>query len=589
MQLTISSTSLLRSLIDVSKVANVPDATCIVLRCGYDVTYDVEYPDESPEQFVEDNSWPEELYQVDDWPAIEEEIGGNIKALKDDEIELGRYIRGILSYYEDILTLFYDSTSGFRPSIFQRIVPYLRYRVHYDTIPQVFVDIHREAMEFEVINDPDSAPENFQDELDKRCNETLYRLNHAEDYPCFRHCRYLHLGFFKRLALIIESYLLEYGCKKDLFAYQKECGIELQTSLKVQDIAIERGLTTDYVTSNWAAGYSRLDAYTEFANYGNIQDRVAAMGVDFIGVPEVDSLLIQLEHVDNPDYPEHHFKRNLRRFAKRCKALAESNLPQEQKKEKLINLVLILSRCYKGFLDYPELNEYVTYAMRLFSVAEAAFMKTSKPICIKEICVELGCEYMLTDFFPDTEHFRQVWKKYGVEPTLPWEQYFLQMLLETTLPYHERHLCGKCNNTLCMYRKVGALSIQQKQGPQQQNKTMVAQFCSELRQVCSILANQKNAKIKKIEGDNMWELKHNGPLYAFIGVALKERLQLKQIPWKEMPYILKTECRQGYLKGEAARIKKAMQDKNLSALPNGYKDVLAALAKLPPVNKAVAA
>ena len=560
--------------------ADVVDATCIVLKCDYDVSYQLDHPGVSPEEFVRESTWLEDQYQVKDWHKIKKEIGDVIRENKDDEIELGRIIRGMLNYLEDPLNMFYSSAPPIHQSVFQRLVPFIRYHQHYDTLPQEIVDIHKDDIDSCLLYETDVAPANPEQALKDRCEQTLYALNHAEEYPCFRQCLYFHTGVFRRLAMIIESFLLEYHCKKDLFAYQKECDIILYPQLTASDISIERGVTTEYVQQNWTDGYMFLDAYTELAGYGKEQDRISAFGVDYMGIPEIDALFAQLSREEEYDYPKQHFGRNLKRFEKRCKEIADSTKPEEEKKAFLVNLIQILSLCYSHFVEYEDDPEYVMYPMRLFSVAEMVFMKATHPICLKSICTELGCEYMVTDQFPDNSLYRRIWEKNNHKPEESWSQFHLERWLQTTLPYHEKRLCGSCANRLCPYRKTPIKQdlVQTPSAPSQKDKK--ERFFTGLRQVCITLASNPKGKVKKGAMANTWSLRNNGPLYAYIGNALRVHCQLKTTPWKEMAPILITECDENNLKGYAFKIREALKKGDLTALPDGYTFVNDAINKL---------
>jgi len=579
MMLQFKTTALLKHICEVM-TPDVVDATCVVLKCDYETTYNLAHPEMSPEELVRKNSLEESQYQVQDWSTIKKEIRDVIKEHKDDEIELGRIVRTMLNYLDEPLHMFYSSEPKQRQTIFQRLVPYLLYYQRYSTLPKDIVDIHKEDIDSCIEFGTDVAPANPKQELKKRCEESLFALQHAEESPCFRQCRYFHSGVFRRLAVIIESYLLEYHCKKDLFAYQRECDTILFPQITASDIAAERGVTAEYVMNNWSDGYMYLDAFTELAGYGKVQDRVSAHGIDFMGIPEVDALFAQLCSDDEFDYPKQHFGRNLKRFERRCKEMAESNTSDEKKTAFLFNLIQILSYCYEFFVGYEDDPEYVMYPMRLFSAAEMVFMKATHPICLKSICMELGCDYMVSDFFPDNSLYRRIWDKNELFPDVSWSQYHLEKGLQATLPYHEKRLCGQCANATCPYRKAPSKVHQLQSSGARTPKERKDLFFTGLRQICITLSANRHTNVKKGAVANTWSLKKAGTLYAYIGFALKEHFQLSTIPWKEMAPILLTDCDANDLKVMASKIRSAIQSGKQNALPIGSQYVDEAIAKL---------
>lgn len=579
MVLSISSTRLLEAIMDAVD-ENLTDATCVVMNCDYDTWYREEFPELTPEQFVKEQSRPKEAYVINNWVQIREAIANDIGRLKGDDIELSRYIRGILQALDDRLHLFYTSLPRDDWSVFQRLVPYLRFYQQYDTLPEDLVTIHREEILQEMQLHPDKGPQNLEEELKKRCDITLRQLNNADNIPCFCQCRYFHRQVFWRLAVIIESYLLEYHCKKDLFAYQKECDIILCPQLTASDIAAERGVTTEYVKENWSDGYEILDAYTEFADYGAVKTQVSAFGVDYIGIPELDALLAMLADNNCRYYPKHHLERNRVRFEKRCKELADSKMPDEEKRAKLINMVQIVTICYTGFLHFPELNQYLSVVINYFTAIERAFMKAPHQICIKQICMELGSEDLLTDEFPDTPYHRDIWKERGKKPEGRWSEYYLKVGLQSTLHYHENRLCGPCTVAECPYRKAGAKHVNKPVSKRLSAKEEKKLICNGLRQICIFLASKGMAGLTSLPGNKNWRLKDARDLYAYIGFALKLRYNASQIPWEEMFPILQTECNSGDLKPIASKYKSMREGKIKENYPAGYELVDEAIGNI---------
>ena len=579
MRLSISTTALLKNITEAMN-ENVVDAACVALGCDYETYYRVDYPDVSPDEFVRENTWMKEQYQVEDWSRIKEELRQSIKTLKDDDIELGRYIRSLLHSIEDILLMFYSSAPPSERSVFQKIIPYLRYHYTYDELPQAIVDIHKEYIQSSIQFQSEDAPEDPEAELKKRCEYTLQQLNHTDDIPCVFQCLYFHMGVFKRLAVIIESLLLEYHCRKDLFAYQKECDIILFPQIHASDIGAETDLTTEYIIENWTDGYTILDAYTEFANYGIVKDRVSAFGVDYVGIPELDAIMDVLADNKCTYYPKHHFERNQRRFEMHCKELAESKMPEEERKAKLVNIVQVLCVCYTGFLHFPELNEYLAAVIVFFSVVERAFMKAHHQICVKKVCMELGCEDLLTDEFPSTEYHNKLWEKRGHKPEGTWSEYYLKLGLQSTLSYHETRLCSACDKANCQFRKAKSKNTVTPDKGKLSNKEKQDQLLNGLRLVCRTMEEQPGSKVKACTANGGWMLNRAGQLYAYIGYALKVRYNVSKIPWQEMSRILRSDCDSGYLKAEASKIADAVRKGNIDALPDGYKNVDAAISQI---------
>ena len=554
----------------------VVDAMSVELGFEDVVLVPAHYNNCNPDEFVREHTLLESQYMYKKWPEAKEEIIQHIGAIKDNEVELGHFIHGLLSYLQPVLEMFYPPYSYDSPYLTHDIVSVLFGTCgQMKAIPWQLREYHErdvdECIEAGIV---DMEPDERADEIERRCYQTLKRINQRKDLACYQMCRYFHF-LFKDLACVIESTLLEYHCKKDLYGYQVDYDIVLFPKISAADIADERNWTMDYVI-NLADGYDLFDRYTEFAGYGNVGSMIFFNGADFVKIPEIDALLFQLKEGRKPDYPGYHATRNYRRFERRCVEMASSDYSIAHKKAWVVSIVQLLGHCYQSFLEKDKLKHYSIFALSYFSVLEASFLKAPTQICVKEICQELSMEFLLTDPFP-AEYAKG--RSY-LNPDEPWEHYLITRKLRSQYDYQMKRLCKDCTNATCSFRKHIPLQIVVNNNNPAPMKTKKEQFGAGLRQLCRSLAGRPGSKIQKTSDQNTWSLPHNGPLYAYIGVAMAEHCQLNQVPWKEMFPILTTKSDSAYLKGQASKLKSAIKNKNYSALPDGYKDVNAAVRKL---------
>ena len=420
----------------------------------------------------------------------------------------------------------------------------------------------------------DLTPEERYDEIERRCHYTLQQINKRSQLSCYQICRYYYT-LFHRLACVIESTLLEYHCKKDLFGYQVSYEIILAPSLSAVSVADERNWSVEYVIE-LADGYDFFDRFTEFAGYGNVGNKLYYQGIDFVKIPEIDALLLQLNENRAPDYPGHHSQRNYRRFERRCIEFASSDTSYAQKKAWVVSLVQLLGSCYKSFLANEKKQHYSIYAMSYFFILESAFLKSPVQICLKEICQDLSLDCMLKDPFP--EGYRA--KHNYLTADEPWEHYLITRKLRSQYEYQAKRVCMDCKNQDCAFRfslsKQPVLIASAVLSAEDKKKL----FRKNLRIVCKDLTSQSGSKVVAGDSNGTWKLPHAGSLYAYIGIALKEHLHLSQVPWKEMFDILITDSDSSYLKGRASVLSKAIKNNKLSDLPVGYKDVDAAIGRL---------
>lgn len=439
-----------RKLVDEFVTCQVVDATCV--RFGYtrDADFKHDYEGLSPEDLIAQSRHSMDEYQFNNWAGLKREIGEKIRELKDDELELGRFIREqVLQPLYNQLWLYYGVAPLRDPTTFQIIVAALFYRDPMD-MPDALVELHRKHVTEEVEIDKTIPPEEKANEIQRRCNKTESVFEHRYRDPLFTECRYFHVCF-RRLASIIEGNLLLNNCTKDLFAYQKETDIVLYPSLRADEIAYEMNLTEAEV-KKLAGGYTRLDYYTEFAGYGKNFDSVIILGVDISGFPELDSLLLQSEKCRVCDYPDHHFQRNLERFKKRCKEVMEEDIPQEKKELKVLGMVHILCRCYYIFKTDPIRKQYLKYAVTFFNVLDLAMLKATTPMCIKRYCLDLEYGKLLTDDFPD-ENSTTTRAKKGRKRKESWVEYGREVHLSHTLAFYKSRVCSLCDRGGCPFRK----------------------------------------------------------------------------------------------------------------------------------------
>ena len=550
---------------------DVTDSVCVELGCAYDATYRINHPDYTPQDLIEKSVVPTDQYKFYDWDNIKKEIGGHIKELHNDEIELGHYIRGILLALEDPLILFYPGSPNYGQTVFQRLVPIFTFIPKFETLPDYIVEIHKEDIENSILRGTEVAPDNPEQALKERCDYTLRKLQKIADSPYYKQCRYFHLYVFKRLASIIESYLLEYHCKKDLFAYQKECGVVLYPSLKAGDIANERNLSVEYVVSNWTDGYMILDPYTEFAGYGKGIKQISLLGIKYSGIPEVDALFQNIKQKER-FYPEHHFAHNYRQFYRRCQEVAESDIPLEKKRDFIVNLILIFGQCYKAFLK-DQVYDLLSHTTRLFIGMEVSFLSASTPICIKDFCQDLNYGFLLEDHFPETEKRKERRERGEFVPEGPWEPYMLDSCMVASKDYYKSRVCSACNRPDCKYRFAPNPTVFER-GQREKALTKTDQrqlFEKYILAVCDYLVKKEVKGIKKVKHQQKWVFGRNSGLCAYMAVAITRKFGIPSISWQTLCDIITVDGDTNYLSKMASKYKSVLEGKDKKTkLPSGY-------------------
>ncbi len=428
------------------------DAICV--RVGYKSAVDFkhEYDGLTPEQLVARNRRALNDCQFNYWPELEQEVADTIHNLKDDELELGRFIRDkILLPLSDPLWLYYGAHQVPGPTDFQTIVAALLFINPLD-IPDALIELHRKHVNTEVTIDKTIDEGQREQEIARRCRYTDSFIKGCSHDELFQIFRYFHICF-RRLACIVETNLLLNHCRKDLFAYQKELDIVLYPLLRIEEIAMEMNMTVDYV-KGLADGYSQLDYYTEFAGYGVLKGSLSPYGVDYTGIPEIDSLLVLTRYDTKETYPEQHFYRNRLKFKGRCQSMLKTIMPQEMRELLVVPIVHLLCYCYDHFIDEPSREAPLTVVRVFLSDLEAIALKSANPVCIKKICVDLDYDEVLAEPHPDEGESKK--KNNGKRAFIAsWEELGLSSQLSQSLFYYEKRMCKKCDRKNCQFRKEG--------------------------------------------------------------------------------------------------------------------------------------
>lgn len=562
--------------------AEIPDALCIRLGYAESVDYIVSDPEIDPETFVSQHTFPFEKYKFDYWQFLKEEICAEIKGACEDDVKIRHLMQHILVPLED-LSITYFRTDDTRPrTVFENIV-YYRFRqgdrVHFDSLPDYLIEEHRNLIEEEV-KWGDILPEEKDAELERRCAKTLEVWNKGVDEPCFKHCLYYY-RVLKRFASLLEYGFLENRCKRDLFAYQKEFGIVLFPRLDAADIALESNMPQQYIIE-LADGYSILDNYTSFAGYGDHGRKHDLLGVKFSGIPEVDGLFLNIES-KVPYYPEHHFKRNFTHFKGVCREMAESDSPQEKKVAFIQNLILILGQSYLDCVNRYE-NKFTRYPMLFFVALESEFLQVPHPICVKDICIDMQYDFLLTDPFPETVERAAKKKKGEFVPEGRWEEYGLEDIMTSSYEYYRNRICNNCSRSECLFRKCNGVQQEGKPEPLKKSKQLATSINIHEAAViiCDYLSKIDAITYVKHSKSNQWIFKGHGELYAYIGAALKYHMKIKKFSWDTLMSVLHTSYKLDFVTKQASiyhTILKNNQDKD--SLPGGFRLVDDAISTLP--------
>ncbi|MBQ9475501.1 MAG: hypothetical protein IJU69_04520, partial [Bacteroidales bacterium] len=508
------------------------------------------------------------------------EVEARILDIKDNDVALDHYIRDILSPIEDNLRLFFSPKPFYSCTAFQKLVPFINSYNSYDELPKEMAAIHRsyidEMVSFGFL---ELNQEEKEKKIEEFCANTWSCFQKRKEIPSYAQCRYF-IWLFRNVASMIESALLEAGCAKDLFWYQTKYDIVLYPSLTTRDLWANSVFSED-VAQKVARGYSTLDRYTEMAGYAVYETKVRVGEIICSGIPEVDALLKQTNTRTPADYPTYHFKRNLYSFSTKCQAIAESAEPLERKKFRVRELVHILGHCYDTFNNVPQLRNYVNYVIHFFSVLEASLLRCPEPICVKEMCMDLHYDTMLTDIFPDTDISKVILMTQKIEPDTQWEPYYLAKSLGKSLDYYEKQVCSTCERLDCPFRKtVNAKANSQLERLSPPPVDLKKQLADSLVHVCTQIEPKLNGKVQRVKGKKQWVMNNDALLYAYIGVALQRHLKLKSISWETMATVLVTTADGNYLKGSATEYRKMFKGELKKDFPSAHYIVDDAIDKL---------
>lgn len=558
----------------------ITDVLCIEMGYEYETDYKDQYPEITAAEFVRENRALPENYQMKNIDSIRAEVEAKILEVKDNEVALDHYIRDILSPIQDNLSLFFTPRPYTACTAFQKMVPFLNSYKDYNELPKEMAAIHvsyiKEMVEFGFL---DLTQEEQDDKVKALCSCSWESFQRRDEIPSFKQCRYFR-WLFRNIASMIESALLEAGCEKDLFWYQEKYDIILFPSLSIQDLWANSVFSQD-VAKSVARGYNTLDRYTEMAGYAVYDKKVRVGEIICSGIPEIDALLKQTNTRMPADYPTHHFRRNLYSFSTKCQDMAESDEPKEKKRFLVRSLVHILGHCYDTFSSVPQLRNYLNYVIHFFSVLESSMLRCPEPICVKEMCMDLHYDSMLSDEFPDTDISKAILLTQKIEPGTSWEQYYLSKSLGKAQDYYEKQVCEHCSREDCPFRnassKMPGASFEQKIRPVETPDQL---YAKSLIAICKYMESKAVPKLKRMRGKEEWFLDNNDQLYAYIGKALERHLKRSSTSWSKMSKILHRTGSEEYLKklGHEYRLMfEGKKERNFPASSHIVDDAIATL------------
>lgn len=172
--------------------------------------------------------------------------------------------------------------------------------------------------------------------------------------------------------------------------------------------------------------------------------------IDPSGVDELDKLFyMQLD--DKPVYPKKEFYRDFASFAKKCKGVADGDMPEKKKRAWIVAALNVLSEVFYDFSATE--NEFLAdYALQYIANIDATFMRAIDSICVKQIAQELGLENIFDEEDKYTsEEGEKNRIEMGLDP-MTREESLLFEELGPNISYYERQLCRECKIPNCPYR-----------------------------------------------------------------------------------------------------------------------------------------
>lgn len=241
--------------------------------------------------------------------------------------------------------------------------------------PYIYSDYER----YSVVNFKGDYPEEEQ-----RCRDALLRALGEE--MALTYVRNFY-GELKHLAIILESCLLDNNEEYDLFYYQNKYGSILAEEIRTQEMAIMRRWNMDYIR--------RLTCFLRKLNSSNPFSGNYLKSNLLCGSKAINHLFYVInEETHWPQGPsfDHFTAENTSLLKDECNNLILSAISQEERRHAVRQMIFTL---HQGYCS-PAYDAHRVVLMFL-CVMETLFYSCPNPICIRELCHELGFDDFVDD------------------------------------------------------------------------------------------------------------------------------------------------------------------------------------------------
>lgn len=414
----------------------------------------MEYAPSDPDfvdTMIRDGGKVEDFY-FKHWIELHDEIWDNISTHVGDKPFLKRYICSMIQAFKEVSAYYYPGEDASDNE--KSIAHYLEALANYN-LPRT-KELHEVAAPVAATLKSDPTFASLSDEeKNKRflplINKALEQYKERLKLNIYEVSRLLH-GMMEELAVHITACLLESGEKSNIFDYQKMCGVLLTDAIYPFYLC----RTMDW-TKQFAESYLPEPMfYYPDSIKAKLHSKPSRDGVEPLngavkcGVREIDEFL-EAGRKKVAEYDEEKVERDLKTFRALCIEKAKGTESREAKTAWIVEILTILTEVYYYNVN-TEYAQYSYAARRFMIVMEAAFLRCADKICVKDLYMELSMEGIIDFPYTSDPEAVVVPEPDPFNPHTTWGEHLLREEVGSTLKYHEKQRCSKCEKMACRYR-----------------------------------------------------------------------------------------------------------------------------------------
>lgn len=414
----------------------------------------MEYAPSDPDfvdTMIRDGGKVEDFY-FKHWIELHDEIWDNISTHVGDKPFLKRYICSMIQAFKEVSAYYYPGEDASDNE--KSIAHYLEALANYNLPRTKELNEVAAPVAATLKSDPTFASLS-DEEKNKRflplINKALEQYKERLKLNIYEVSRLLH-GMMEELAVHITACLLESGEKSNIFDYQKMCGVLLTDAIYPFYLC----RTMDW-TKQFAESYLPEPMfYYPDSIKAKLHSKPSRDGVEPLngavkcGVREIDEFL-EAGRKKVAEYDEEKVERDLKTFRALCIEKAKGTESREAKTAWIVEILTILTEVYYYNVN-TEYAQYSYAARRFMIVMEAAFLRCADKICVKDLYMELSMEGIIDFPYTSDPEAVVVPEPDPFNPHTTWGEHLLREEVGSTLKYHEKQRCSKCEKMACRYR-----------------------------------------------------------------------------------------------------------------------------------------